>query len=148
MRKDTLFDKQKLQRYVSLLPAAYRLKQINGEFYDQCLRNSFTTDFVSNFGSKAKFMELGLGYVILKNDEIVSGASSFSRYHEGIEIEVDTAEAERGKGLASIACAALILKCLEMGLYPSWDAQNLTSVHLAEKLGYRLGHEYQAYETK
>ena len=148
MRKDTVFNRQKLQRFVSFLPADYRLKQIDGELYDQCLQNSLTTDFVANFNSKDKFMELGLGYVILKNGEIVSGASSFSRFREGIEIEVDTAEAERGKGLASIACAALILKCLELGLYPSWDAQNLISVRLAEKLGYQLGHKYQAYETK
>ena len=37
--------------------------------------------------------------------------------------------------------AALILQCLEEGLYPSWDAQNMISVHLAEKLGYELDHE-------
>jgi hypothetical protein len=50
--------------------------------------------------------------------------------------------------LATIACAALILNCLEEGLYPSWDAQNLTSVHLAEKLGYELDHEYTVYEVR
>lgn len=148
MQKDTEFNLQKLQKIISLLPEGYELKQIDGELYGLCLKNPLTTDFVANFGSKEKFMTLGLGYVILKNGEIISGASSFSRYDEGIEIEVDTAEAERGKGLASIACAALILKCLEIGLYPSWDAQNLISVRLAEKLGYQLGHKYQAYETK
>ena len=148
MRKDTEFNLQKLQKIISLLPEGYELKQIDGELYGLCLKNPLTTDFVANFGSKEKFMELGLGFVILKNGEIISGASSFSRYCGGIEIEVDTAESERRQGLASIACAALILKCLEMGLYPSWDAQNLTSVHLAEKLGYQFGHEYQDYETK
>ena len=70
-----------------------------------------------------------------------------SRYREGIEIEVDTVPEERNKGLATIVCAALILGCLEEGLYPSWDAQNLTSVHLAEKLGYEYDHEYTAYEV-
>ena len=43
--------------------------------------------------------------------------------------------------------AALILQCLEEGLYPSWDAQNMISVHLAEKLGYELDHEYMVYEV-
>ena len=79
--------------------------------------------------------------------QIVSGASSYSRYREGIEIEVDTIETERRKGLAAAACAALILRCLKEGLYPSWDAQNLTSVRLAEKLGYELDHEYMVYEV-
>ncbi len=54
---------------------------------------------------------------------------------------------ERRKGLATIACAALILRCLDEGLYPSWDAQNMNSVHLAEKLGYEFDHEYTAYEV-
>ena len=63
------------------------------------------------------------------------------------EIEVDTVAEERRKGLATIACAALILCCLEENLYPSWDAQNMNSVHLAEKLGYEFDHEYTAYEV-
>lgn len=32
-------------------------------------------------------------------------------------------------------------------LYPSWDAQNMNSVRLAEKLGYEFDHEYVAYEV-
>ena len=40
-----------------------------------------------------------------------------------------------------------ILLCLEEGLYPSWDAQNMLSVHLAEKLGYEFDHEYTVYEV-
>ena len=39
------------------------------------------------------------------------------------------------------------LNCLAEGLYPSWDAQNMNSVHLAEKLGYELDHAYTAYEV-
>ena len=89
----------------------------------------------------------GRGMVIMKAGEIVAGASSYTRYKERIEIEVDTVETERRKHLATIACSALILECLEEGLYPSWDAQNMNSVHLAEKLGYEFSHEYAAYEV-
>lgn len=77
----------------------------------------------------------------------MSGASSYTRYKEGIEIEVDTVVAERRKNLATIACSALILNCLEEGLYPSWDAQNMNSVRLAKKLGYEFDYEYTAYEV-
>lgn len=104
-------------------------------------------DFVSAFESKEKYLQIGRGMVILKDGQIVSGASSYTRYKEGIEIEVDTIEAERRKHLATIACSALILNCLEEGLYPSWDAQNINSVRLAEKLGYEFDHEYVAYEV-
>lgn len=90
---------------------------------------------------------MGKGMVILKAGEIVAGASSYTRYNEGIEIEVDTVEEERRKHLATIACSALILSCLEEGLYPSWDAQNMNSVRLAEKLRYEFDYEYVAYEV-
>lgn len=106
-----------------------------------------TADFVSAFGTKERYLSLGRGMVITMDGKIVAGASSYTRYKEGIEIEVDTVPRERGKHLATIVCSALILNCLAEGLYPSWDAQNMTSVHLAEKLGYEFDHEYVAYEV-
>lgn len=106
-----------------------------------------TRDFVSSFANKKQYLDLGRGIVILKDDKIVSGASSYTRYKEGIEIEVDTVESERRNHLATIACSALILRCLKENLYPSWDAQNINSVRLAEKLGYEFDHEYIAYEV-
>ena len=85
--------------------------------------------------------------IICGKGRIVSGASSYSRYDKGIEIEIDTEKAHRRRGLATAAGAALILECLSRGLYPSWDAQNKWSVALAEKLGYHFDHEYVAYEV-
>ena len=75
-----------------------------------------------------------------------AGASSFSTYSGGIEIEVDTRQDHRRKGLATACAARLILACLDRGWYPSWDAQNVWSVGLAEKLGYRFSHTYTAFE--
>jgi len=147
IRKDTRFDPTALRKEADSLPEGYEMKEIDAEIYDLCLENPVTRDFVSAFESKEKYLELGRGMVILRDGRIVSGASSYTRYREGIEIEVDTAEAERGKHLATAVCAALILRCLEEGLYPSWDAQNMNSVRLAEKLGYEFSHEYAAYEV-
>ena len=147
IRKDTRFDPAALRKEADSLPEGYEMKEIDAEIYDLCLENPVTRDFVSAFESKEKYLELGRGMVILRDGRIVSGASSYTRYREGIEIEVDTAEAERGKHLATAVCAALILRCLEEGLYPSWDAQNMNSVRLAEKLGYEFSHEYAAYEV-
>ena len=42
----------------------------------------------------------------------------------------------------------MILSCLDDGLYPSWDAANMASVRLAEKLGYELSHAYHCYGVK
>lgn len=146
MRKDTRFDRKKLRALASQLPAGYLLRRIDGALYTQCLADPATADFVSAFDSRAHYLEYGRGVVILKGGRIVSGASSYSRYLQGIEIEVDTIEPERRRHLAQTACAALILLCLDEGLYPSWDAQNPGSVRLAETLGYEVSHAYPAYE--
>lgn len=146
IKKDTVFDVEKLQSEIDKLPSGYELKIIDSLIYDKCLENPLTEDFVSAFESKEQYLKIGRGMVILKDGNIVSGASSYTRYNEGIEIEVDTVESERRKHLATIVCSALILECLKEGLYPSWDAQNMNSVRLAEKLGYEFDHEYIAYE--
>ena len=147
IKKDTRFDTKALRDEVNKLPEGYELKPIDSAIYDMCLENPVTRDFVSAFESKEEYLRIGRGMVILKDGKIVSGASSYTRYETGIEIEVDTAESERRKNLATTVCAALILRCLEEGLYPSWDAQNMNSVRLAEKLGYEFSHEYIAYEV-
>lgn len=147
IRKDTRFDTAALEKELERLPEGYELKELDAELYDLCLEDPVTRDFVSAFESKEKYLDAGRGMVILKDGRIVSGASSYTRYLEGIEIEVDTVASERQKHLATVACSALILRCLKEGLYPSWDAQNLTSVRLAEKLGYEFDHEYTAYEV-
>ena len=54
----------------------------------------------------------------------------------------------RNRGLASACGAALILECLERGLYPSWDAHTEISAALAEKLGYHVSHPYVVYEVE
>ena len=147
IKKDTKFDVEKLRANLSLLPPGYELKKIDSELYDRCFENSETVDFVSTFGTKEKYLELGRGVAVLKEGKIVAGASSYTRYKTGIEIEVDTLEAHRKKHLATVCCSALILNCLEEGLYPSWDAHNMNSVQLAQKLGYEFSHEYAAYEV-
>ena len=147
IRKDTGFDVDALKKNLELLPEGYELKSIDDKLYDMCLEDPVTAEFVAVFGSKERYLELGRGVMILKDGKFVSGASSYTRYNEGIEIEVDTIGSERRKKLATVACSALILRCLEEGLYPSWDAHDMNSVHLAEKFGYEFDHEYIAYEV-
>ena len=148
IRKDTRFDIASLKKNIGLLPEGYELRDIDADFYDKCLESPVTEDFVSSFGNKEQYLRDGRGVVVVKDGKIVSGASSYSRYREGIEIEVDTVESESRKHLALVSCSALICRCLEEGLYPSWDAQNMESVHLAEKLGYEFDHAYVAYEVR
>lgn len=145
-KEKDVFDKEKLQQALLKLPEGYELKILGEKEFKECKRQKWANDLVSQFRDYETYRELGLGAVILKDGELVAGASSYSRYEEGIEIEIDTKEEYRRKGLAYVCGAKLILECLERDLYPSWDAQNMWSVGLAEKLGYHYSHAYTAYE--
>jgi hypothetical protein len=116
IKKDTKFDKDLLHKLTGRLPEGYELKDIDANIYDMCLSDPATRDFVSSFESKEKYLDIGRGIVITRPGKIVDGASSYTRYNEGIEIEVDTVEGERRKGLATAASAALILRCIDEGL--------------------------------
>lgn len=147
-KEPDIFDKRKLETIVSALPEEYELRMIDEPLYQMCRFESWSADLVSQFPAYEDYRRLGLGAVILKNNMIVSGASSYSRYQEGIEIEIDTKKEYRRRGLAYVCGAKLILECLKRNLYPSWDAQNRESVALAEKLGYHYSHAYTAIEVR
>ena len=143
--KDTVFDRTQLENLKARLPGSFTMELLGRDVYNYCQENEWCRDWVSQFDSYEDFHRRGLGVVVKKDGIPVSGASSYSVYREGIEIQIDTREDHRRQGLAAAAAAGLILECLDRGLYPSWDASNLWSVALAEKLGYQLDHEYDAY---
>lgn len=146
-KEKDIFDTERLNTAVKSLPDGFELHMIDKALYNKCRENAWSRDLVSNYSSYGEYEQLGLGAVILKNGEIVSGASSYSSYANGIEIEIDTKAEYRRQGLAYACGAKLILECINRNLYPSWDAQNLWSVALAEKLGYHFSHEYKAFEV-
>lgn len=141
-----VFDKIKLQNVVDSLSPKYTLKMIDEDIFNLCKSNHWSRDLVSQYNDYEMYERLGLGVVILREGELIAGASSYTRYQDGIEIEIDTKKEHRRQGLAYVCGANLILECLDRNLYPSWDAQNKWSVALAEKLGYHFDHEYVAYE--
>lgn len=145
-KEPNVFDRKKLEEVVSSLSPEYSLKMIDEDIFNLCKENDWSRDFVSQYKDYEMYNKLGLGVVVLKDGEPISGASSYTSYKDGIEIEIDTEEGYRRRGLASVCGAKLILECLDRGLYPSWDAANKWSVALAEKLGYHFDHEYTAYE--
>ncbi len=146
-KEPDIFDRAKLQAAAESIPPGYTMKMIDEALYLQCRQIPWCRDWVSNYTDYAMYRKYGLGAVILKDGEPVSGASSYTSYKGGIEIQIDTRKDCRRKGLACICGARLILECMERGWYPSWDAQNRWSVALAEKLGYHFDHAYTAYEV-
>lgn len=140
------FDVKNLEKAVSALPQGYELHPMDERLYHLCRSETWSADLISQFQDYEEYRSLGLGFVVTANNRIVSGASSYTRYRQGIEIEIDTKTEYRRKGLAYACGARLILECLNRNLYPSWDAQNKGSLSLAEKLGYHYSHAYTAVE--
>lgn len=164
-KEPDVFDREKLQAAVDGLPKGYVLRMIDEGLFWQCREMEWCRDWVAQYDDYALFQKFGLGVVIMKDGQPVSGASSYSGYigsqtgthllqkavsgrtAGGIEVEIDTREDYRRRGLAFVCGAKLILECLDRGWYPSWDAQNLWSAALAGKLGYHMDHEYVVYEV-
>ncbi|MCR5348229.1 MAG: GNAT family N-acetyltransferase [Bacilli bacterium] len=149
IKHDASFDKGKLQSMVDALPEGYELKKIDSEIYDLCQKadDEDVEELVGWFDGKEQFLELGIGYAVLKDGNVVGGASTAYRFPSAIDIEVDVDKKHRRKGLASAASAKLILDCLDRGWKPTWDAANMKSVHLSEKLGYTFSHKYRCYSV-
>ena len=142
------FDVDKLNEIKSSAKEGFEILDIDEEIYNRCLENEWSKDLVGNYNDYEDYSKKGVGVVLLdtKNNEIVSGASSYCTFEGGIEIEIDTNEQHRRNGYALICGASIILKCLEKGIYPSWDAHNKGSIELAKKLGYKMKGEYTAFE--
>jgi GNAT superfamily N-acetyltransferase len=141
-----VFDTKRLAAFTRSMPIGFSLRPFDAKLCAQSRRERWSKDFCALFDSDEDFLARGLGMAVVFDGQIVSGASSYCIFDGGIEIEIDTKPEFRERGFATACGAALILECLERGLYPSWDAYDLRSVSLAEKLGYHMDHPYLVYD--
>jgi RimJ/RimL family protein N-acetyltransferase len=85
------------------------------------------------------------GYCLMRNNEILSEASTGPAAIGLREPGVFTQEAHRGKGYATLTAAYLIRELEVMSDQTYWNCakQNLPSARVARKLGYRVEKEYR-----
>lgn len=145
-KEPDVFEDEKLSAYIDALDQNYDLRLFDQEIYEMAQKEAWSADLCSQFKSFPDYQNRAIGAAILHEGKLVAGASPYAVYDGGIEIEIDTKPDYRGKGLATVCGAKLILECLERNIYPSWDAHDLRSVALAEKLGYHLDRPYVTYE--
>ena len=90
------------------------------------------------WGSLDNFMAHGLGYAVLKSNEVVSRCHSVLAGDGRMEISIETSETYRRRGFAALASSAFIEHCFNHGLKPDWSCftANAPSVALALKLGF------------
>lgn len=144
-KEPDVFDRGWLTDCAAALPEGVVLSPIRAGHVPLLMSQPWSRDLCGNFQDRADFARRGLGVLALWEGIPVAGASSYTVYDGGIEIEIDTRPDVRRLGLALACGARLILDCLDRDLYPSWDAHDLRSVALAEKLGYHLDRPYQAF---
>ena len=126
-----------LQTLAQNIPKGYHIHRVEQSLCPQIINETAykTTD---------TFLENGVGFCALQNDQLASTAIAYTNSNHGIELQIYTEKAHQQKGLATATCATLIAHCLQNKIDPHWSAANKTSAHLAQKLGYTQNDTYTA----
>lgn len=103
-----------------------------------------TVEF-DDFDSAEDFLARGVGYTLMGDGKLTGAAYSSLVCNRGIEVSLFVDEPYRRRGIATAISAALLLECVRRGLWANWDAANLESCALAEKLGYTPAGTYESY---
>jgi len=100
---------------------------------------------LSDYDSPDDFARRGIGYCLPNGGDVAAAAFSSLICSKGAEMSVFVMPQLRRKGVATALACAVIRDCLENRLEPHWDAANVESCLLAEKLGYVQTGAYEAY---
>ncbi|HOU16176.1 MAG TPA: GNAT family N-acetyltransferase [Anaerolineae bacterium] len=113
------------------IPAGYTIRR-----YDRKLAEE--TELTDFWGSLDNFLAHGVGFALMKGDEIVSRCHSVMVGGGEAEINIETAEPYRRQGFATLAACAFVEHCLAHHLRPAWSCwdNNIPSQILAHKLGF------------
>jgi hypothetical protein len=131
-------DIAKLHKFKTQIPEGHRIVKIDLALAKRLVekKNSFASVHGMNFNTPEDFIARGFGYCALEGSRIACIGSSFVVCNQGIEIQIDTRNKYRGRGLATAVAANLMIHCLENKLTPGWDAATTISAQFAKKLGY------------
>jgi len=139
------FDRDILRSMAADPDGDLHIVRIDASMYDDIYAQHWARDLVANFPDGESYERMAVGFACLHEGTVVGAASCYTVYDKGIEIEIDTREDFRRRGIARACAASIVLYALENDLYPSWDAANLMSLGLARSLGYIPAGEYPGY---
>jgi len=139
IKKNPEFNAEQLSKYSEYTQEEYEFVVIEGSLAKRIVEEEFikiTDDYEKN----------GIGYACIYHNELIGVASSNFIYKDGIEVNIRVREEYRKKGIATALAAKLILLCIQKNMTISWDAANLSSLRLAEKLGFQYDSTYHIYQ--
>lgn len=123
----------------------YKLEKINK---NNIKLIDFGLDLANRYwGGEQDFIHNAIGFVAIKNNEIIGCCYSAAIGLGKAEIDIFVDEKYRNEGLGYYLGTAFIDECLKRGLNPSWDcySNNLSSLNLAKKLGFKENLRYNFY---
>lgn len=139
------FDRENLEKIISTLPKEMTFAHFNQEYFNTISNDEDLRYITEGYDDFERFKNNAIGYLIVEDKNIVASALSYSKFKDGIEIKLMTNPPYRGRNMATIVVAKLLLYCAENNMRVIWDASNLTSVSIAKKMGYIMKKEYDSY---
>lgn len=133
-----------LQKLIQGLDVSLNVKKFDALLLERTWGQEHFID-VPDFESPIDFMERGIGFYVERNSEIIGAAYSSLVCSTGIEVSLFVEESYRRKGVATALSAHLLQWCLQNNMDAHWDAANIESCNLAEKMGYTPAGSYKAY---
>jgi len=120
------------------IPAGYRVARIDATIAGQVGVIGALWPSINRSPAKA------FGSCVLQEDRVVSSCKTAFVGDGLAETGVETEEAHRRQGLATLACCAYLEQCLDRGVRPVWSCfYNAASEALACKLGFTNRHEME-----
>jgi RimJ/RimL family protein N-acetyltransferase len=127
------------------LPNGYEIRPIDRALLERC---EWRDDMAFYCGSLENFLHNDLGLCLMHGEEIIVEAYASALGSPYAEIGAITHEPYRGRGYAPIAVAYLIETLEQRGYHAYWscDVDNITSVCVARKLGFKVERLYEIWE--
>jgi len=135
---------------ISRAPAGYEILALDRELLesDVSIPETVADWLDANFGSRDGYLKHGFGAVAVRENAVVAWCLTDSVGQASCDIGVETEEAHRKRGLASLTTAHVLQQAVARGLRQvGWHchAINVPSVKTAESAGFRMASEYVLY---
>ena len=130
------------------IPNGYRIERIDEHLLDIPETGAKVLKEISAFWESVdQYLKDAPGVCLLYDNELISMCMTQSISSSRAEVSINTSEAYRGRGFASITASAFIEQCLARNLSPNWECfwDHAISCHLAEKLGFKKFFDFPVY---
>jgi RimJ/RimL family protein N-acetyltransferase len=131
------FDRDAGQELNLSLPEGCDIRPVDAELYKRL------ADYDPRTAESA--LKKGIGFCLMRGDEILCEAFATRLTPDVMEMGVTTHKPYEGRGYGTLTCAHLVQACEAKGYQTYWNCnqQNIASLKIARKLGYRTEKAYR-----